>query len=133
MGSVRGCAALGKLRVVTHAPVGGQSPAPAVAKPGTMFEELEDSWRCPQCQSPKPYFSSQTLTIAGAEACAQAPAPSSGLSRLLPPPPPPPPGFEENQQYGFGGNSMTESQKSNLIFGGLFVGFLLLMSGYLLT
>lgn len=44
-----------------------------------------------------------------------------------------PAGFAENQDYGFGGNSMTEGQKSNLIFGGLFAGFVLLMSGYLLT
>ncbi|KAG8462754.1 hypothetical protein KFE25_004730 [Diacronema lutheri] len=77
-----------------------------LAKPGTPFSDLSQSWTCPQCQSPKPYFESQMLTIAG---------------------------FAENQDYGFGGNSMTEGQKSNLIFGGLFAGFVLLMSGYLLT
>lgn len=53
-------------------------------------------------------------------------APLSALARIFA-------GFADNQNYGFGGNSMTEGQKSNLIFGGLFIGFLLLMSGYLLT
>jgi hypothetical protein len=71
-----------------------------------QFAELPQTWTCPQCQSPKPYFESQMLTIAG---------------------------FADNQNYGFGGNSMTEDQKSNIIFGGLFAGFVLLMSGYLLT
>ncbi|KAJ1635927.1 hypothetical protein T492DRAFT_1141387 [Pavlovales sp. CCMP2436] len=77
-----------------------------LGKVGMQFEELPQNWSCPQCQSPKPYFISQMTTIAG---------------------------FAENQSYGLGGNSMTEGQKSNLIFGGIFAGFLLLMSGYLLT
>jgi len=41
-------------------------------------------------------------------------------------------GFKDNLKYGFGGNAMTGGQKQNLIFGGLFLGFLLFMSGYLL-
>lgn len=42
-------------------------------------------------------------------------------------------GFADNQSYGLGGNGMTEGQKSNIIFGSLFAGFMLLMSGYLIT
>ena len=39
-------------------------------------------------------------------------------------------GFAENQAYGFGTNAMTESGKSNLIFGGLGACFVLLIAGY---
>jgi hypothetical protein len=39
-------------------------------------------------------------------------------------------GFKANQRYGVGVNGMTEGQKSLLIFGGLVVGFLLLLSMY---
>ena len=38
----------------------------------------------------------------------------------------------DNQNYGFG-NSFTESQKSNLIFGGLGGFFVLFMAGYALN
>lgn len=41
-------------------------------------------------------------------------------------------GFKENLKYGLGTNNLTGGQKSNLIFGGLFIGFLVFMSGYLL-
>ena len=41
-------------------------------------------------------------------------------------------GFKENMNYGLGGNSLTAGNKSNLIYGGLFLGFALFMSGYLL-
>ena len=81
----------------------GAAGAPA----GTPFELLGDStWTCPNCKSPKAFFDPVLITIAG---------------------------FEDNQQYGFGSNTMTESQKSNLIFGGLGVAFVLLMSGYALN
>ena len=42
-------------------------------------------------------------------------------------------GFAENQNYGFGGNSMTEGDKNLAIFGGLGFFFVLLLSGYLMT
>ncbi len=74
---------------------------------GTPFELLgESSWTCPNCKSPKAFFEPEMLTIAG---------------------------FEDNQSYGFGTNTMTESGKSNLIFGGLAFAFVLLMSGYALN
>ncbi len=39
-------------------------------------------------------------------------------------------GFAENQKYGLGTNSMTEGQKSRLIFGSLFFFFCLFLLGY---
>lgn len=116
-----------------------------------QFSDLPQSWSCPQCQSPKPYFESQMLTIAGetharttarththavarvqrrAERAPTRPRRRPRASALFPCVPS---GFAENQAYGLGGNTLTEGQKSNVIFGGLFAGFLLLMSGYLLT
>ena len=41
-------------------------------------------------------------------------------------------GFQENLKFGFGTNAMTGGQKGNLIYGGLALGFLLFMSGYLM-
>jgi rubredoxin len=73
--------------------------------PGVSFEDLEEKWRCPVCYSPKSGFRLEMRTIAG---------------------------FETNQSYGLGTNSLTEDQKNLLIFGGLFLGFLFLRSGYLL-
>ena len=72
--------------------------------PGTSFEEIE-KFRCPQCGANKKYFVAEQETISG---------------------------FKENLKFGLGGNSLTSGQKSNLIFGGLFIGFLIFMSGYLL-
>lgn len=74
-------------------------------KPGTAFEDLDELFACPACRSPKSKFRRKPKTIAG---------------------------FASNQQYGFGGNSMTAGQKNLLIFGGLFLFFLLLLSGYAL-
>jgi len=72
----------------------------------TPFDVLPDSWCCPNCKSPKAFFDPIEIELAG---------------------------FKENQQYGFGTNSMTESGKVNLIFGGLLVSFALLMGGYALN
>lgn len=72
--------------------------------PGTPFAEME-GYRCPECGANKKYFVPVTETLSG---------------------------FKENQKYGFGGNSMTGGQKQNIIFGGLFIGFLIFMSGYLM-
>lgn len=72
---------------------------------GTQFKDLPPGWRCPACRSQKGVFEPITLTIAG---------------------------FADNQQYGFGGNSMTGEQKSFWIFGGLGLFFVLFISGYLM-
>lgn len=72
--------------------------------PGTPFDNVEN-FRCPQCGVGKNYFVAETETLSG---------------------------FKENLKYGFGGNGLTAGQKSNLIFGGLFIGFAIFMSGYLL-
>ena len=75
-------------------------------KPGTTFEELPSNWRCPVCRASKDNFSELVEEI---------------------------PGFEVNQGYGFGGNSLTSGQKSGLIFGGLAFFFLLFLSGYAMS
>ena len=72
-------------------------------QPGTPFSEVPSNWRCPTCRASKDNFVEVTEEI---------------------------PGFEVNQGYGFGGNSMTSGQKSGLVFGGLFVFFLLFLGGY---
>lgn len=75
-------------------------------KPGTVFEELPSNWRCPVCRASKDSFSEVVEEI---------------------------PGFEVNQGYGLGGNSLTSGQKSGLIFGGLGLFFLLFLSGYAMS
>lgn len=72
---------------------------------GTEFGDVPSSFSCPVCKSPKRLFQKKTKTIAG---------------------------FAENQQYGFGTNSMTPGQKNLMIFGSLAFFFLLLLSGYAL-
>jgi len=72
-------------------------------KPGTAFEDLPSNWRCPRCRASKDSFNEVTLEI---------------------------PGFEVNQGYGFGGNSMTSGQKNAIIFGGLGFFFILFLGGY---
>lgn len=74
--------------------------------PETPFEDLSPAFVCPVCRSPKSRFMSKKKIIAG---------------------------FADNQSYGFGSNTMTGGQKSALIFGGLLVCFLLLLSGYALN
>jgi len=74
-----------------------------MAKPGTAFADLPSNWRCPTCRAQKGAFEEIVQEI---------------------------PGFEVNQGYGFGGNGLTGDEKSNLIFGGLGLFFLLFLSGY---
>ncbi len=73
--------------------------------PGTRFETLDESWRCPVCGASKLQFSNV--------------GPLGNPS-----------GFKENLSYGFGVNTLTPGQKNILIFGGLFVGFLFFLSLY---
>eukprot|EP00667_Euglena_gracilis_P015898 EG_transcript_16570 len=79
-------------------------PAYPIA-PGTAFSDLPEDWTCPVCSSPKSVFRLDGVEVAG---------------------------FEVNQGYGFGTNSMTEEQKSLLIFGSLLFFFFLFLSGYFL-
>lgn len=71
---------------------------------GTPFDEIE-KFRCPQCGASKKYFVAEEETLSG---------------------------FKENLKYGLGGNAMTAGQKQNIIFGGIFLGFIVFLSGYLL-
>lgn len=73
--------------------------------PGTAFEDLPLTWNCPVCGARKSVFQN-VGQLEGAS------------------------GFKENQRYGLGVNGMTEGQKSLLIFGGLVVGILFLLSFY---
>jgi len=77
----------------------------AQISPGTIFEDLPETWRCPVCGVPKSQFIS---TGSG-----NAPA-----------------GFQENLNYGFGFNRMTSDQKNVLIFGLLLLGFIFFLSLY---
>lgn len=74
--------------------------------PGTAFESLPDSYTCPVCRTPKRRFVSRKKIIAG---------------------------FVENQKYGLGSNALTGGEKSLLIFGGLGLCALLLLSGYVMN
>ncbi len=79
--------------------------AAEVIPPGTMFEMIDSSWRCPVCGAAKRQF--RNIGPAGS-----------------------PSGFKENLGYGFGVNVLTPGQKNVLIFGALLLGFLFFMSLY---
>ena len=72
---------------------------------GTPFKDLPEDWNCPVCGASKAKFKSIGKKVAG---------------------------FEQNQGYGLGTNSMTEGEKSRLIYGALLFFFLVFISGYLL-
>ncbi|CAE7235501.1 rub [Symbiodinium sp. CCMP2592] len=71
--------------------------------PGTKFEDLPSSWRCPQCQVSKDEFQAVIEEVAG---------------------------FAENQDYGVGFNTWTSGQKGVIIWGLLAGGAALLLSAY---
>ena len=73
--------------------------------PGLPFEKLPEDWRCPTCGASQSFFESKRMEIAG---------------------------FEQNQQFGLGANTLTSGQKLLLIYGGLLLGFALFLSGYFL-
>jgi len=75
-------------------------------KPGTQFDDLPSNWRCPTCRASKDNFNEVVETI---------------------------PGFEVNQGYGFGTNSMTSGQKNTLIWGSLGAFLALFIGGYALS
>lgn len=71
----------------------------------TPFVELPGSWRCPICGASRTAFSNI--------------GPVGSAS-----------GFKENLKYGLGVNTLTPGQKNLLIFGGLGIGLLILLSFY---
>ncbi len=73
--------------------------------PGTLFEDLPETWRCPICSARKQAFSN-----IGPEGN--------------------PSGFKENLKYGFGVNTLSPGQKNLLIFGALAIGALFFLSLY---
>lgn len=75
-------------------------------KPGTEFDDLPSNWRCPTCRASKDNFNEVVETI---------------------------PGFEVNQGYGFGTNSMTSGEKNTLIWGSIGAFFFLFIGGYALS
>ena len=72
---------------------------------GTQFIDLPEDWNCPVCGASKSKFKSTGRQVAG---------------------------FEQNQGYGFGTNSMTEGEKSRLIYGSLALFFVFFLAGYFL-
>jgi len=72
--------------------------------PKTPFELVpSELFSCPKCNSPKDFFEPEMMTIAG---------------------------FKESQSFGFGTNTMEGESKSNLVWGSLALGALILFSGY---
>ena len=72
---------------------------------GTAFKDLPEDWLCPTCGAAPKTFKSLGKEVAG---------------------------FERNQGYGFGTNSMSGGEKSILIYGALALFFALFLGGYLL-
>ncbi len=77
--------------------------------PGTPFTALPASWKCPVCEAKQTAFTN--IGTSGNNAS----------------------GFKENAKYGFGVNTMTQGQKSLLIYGGLALGILIFLSLYTLN
>lgn len=71
--------------------------------PHPFSQDISADYQCPVCGAPKDKFDSRVTVVAG---------------------------FAENQRYGLGTNSMTEAQKSLLIYGSLAVFFVLFLAGY---
>ncbi|MFN5857404.1 MAG: rubredoxin [Pseudanabaenaceae cyanobacterium] len=76
--------------------------------PGTPFDDLSVTWRCPVCNAKKQSFRDIGSAAEGAS------------------------GFEENMGYGFGVNTLTPSQKNLLIFGFLGGAVIFFLSLYAL-
>lgn len=72
---------------------------------GTKFNDLPSNWRCPDCKVSKDQFKAETEQVAG---------------------------FLDNADYGLGFNTFTAAQKSQVIWGGLGLCVLGLLSGYAL-
>ena len=87
----------------TYLPAKGDDFYPVAA--GTPFKDLPGDWRCPTCGAEKTTFKNLGKRVAG---------------------------FEQNQSYGLGANTMTGGEKSILIYGSLAAFFFLFLGGYLL-
>ncbi len=87
----------------TYEPAKGDQQGGIAA--GIPFDELPQDWKCPVCGAAAVQF----------EAVGAKGKPS---------------GFKENLGYGLGVNVMTPAQKNILIFAGLAIAFLFLMSFY---
>mmetsp|Transcript_11188 Transcript_11188/g.19576 ORF Transcript_11188/g.19576 Transcript_11188/m.19576 type:complete len:244 (+) Transcript_11188:68-799(+) len=72
-------------------------------EPGTQFEDIPESWKCPVCRAPKAAFKRRSIEISG---------------------------FAENQNFGLGANTLTSGQKQGLIYGSLLLFFLFFILGY---
>ncbi|KAJ9526770.1 hypothetical protein QJQ45_017492 [Haematococcus lacustris] len=77
-----------------------------IGKGNATCKALPDDYVCPICGAAKDKFESSLTVVAG---------------------------FAANQRYGLGSNSMTEAQKSLLIYGALGTFFLLFILGYALN
>lgn len=77
--------------------------------PGTPFTALPATWICPGCDAKQTAFTN--IGTSGNNAS----------------------GFKENAKYGLGVNTMTQGQKSLLIYGGLALGVLIFLSLYTLN
>lgn len=71
--------------------------------PGTQWKDIDDSFKCPQCQAPKDDFQPVIEEVAG---------------------------FAENQDYGVGFNTWTSGQKGIVIWGALGIAAFVLLSAY---
>jgi rubredoxin len=80
-------------------------PGNAPTRPAQTIplQDISADYQCPICGSPKDKFDSRVTVVAG---------------------------FAANQGYGLGSNSMTEGQKSALIYGTLVLFFVLFLAGY---
>jgi rubredoxin len=85
-----------------YAPLQGDERQGVAAR--TAFDDLPEKWRCPVCSASKRRF--QNLGPRGSV------------------------GFKENAKYGLGVNTLDPGKKNLLIFGSLFVFFLLSLSLY---
>lgn len=72
---------------------------------GVQFKALPEDWLCPTCGAAPKTFKNLGKEVAG---------------------------FEQNQGYGLGTNSMSGGEKSVLIYGALAIFFTLFLGGYLL-
>jgi rubredoxin len=86
-----------------YEPAKGDSTADIA--PGTLFDDLPSTWRCPVCNAGRRQF--KNIGSTGA-----------------------PSGFQSNLNYGLGVNRLTPTQKNFLIVGGFVLAFLFFMSFY---
>jgi rubredoxin len=87
-----------------YEPVDGDRSRGVVA--GTSLDDLPQDWRCPNCRASVTRFKRITPRVGSYT------------------------GLEENSKFGIGVNVLNPQLKNLLIFGGLLLGLLLLLSFY---